>query len=371
MHFVYFSDLHDREYTWKKLNVRGDSAFAMQQIVDYAIEWNVDAVVSGGDLFHAAINKSSVPVRITRQIRELTLKGIPFLFINGNHDATDPPWVSTCEEAVHLHDDVCEIEGVRIGGIDSCGRDAFYEYLRAAEDRKPDVLVVHQLWENWTNFGGPTMCGDVRELANCCDLLLTGDMHKFAKLSVQKHGKQFMAVSAGAATRQKIDEPEDNWFLHIHVDQGSAQIRQRQLVSRPYVLFDVNGADELDWCVNELKELAAQSARLVDDGVPAEVAVPLVKVKYSSAVDVQTTFRKCFDPGAFHFMYERKVQTATTGLSYARSERTDAIVTVVDAIDEQLQDDTDLGALAKQLWECDDVSGLLDAYVDREITACS
>lgn len=371
MRLVYFSDLHDREYTWKKLDVRGDSAYALQQITNYAMDTtDVAAVVSGGDLLHSAINRSAVPVRLIRQIRELHTHDIHFLFINGNHDATDPPWASACAEAIHLHDTVYGLDdGITIGGIDSCGRDSFYEHLQTMREEKPDILVVHQLWENWTNFGGPTMCGDVRELHDSCRLLLTGDMHKYATLQVQNRSTSFTAVSSGAATRQKMDEPEQNWFLDITATADEIRVDAKPLLSRPFLLLDANGPDDAEWCVDQIRQLLADSAAFIDQGMPPEVAVPIVKLSYASSVDVQSVMRKAFVPGMVHFMYERKI--LSKGGSLSHTTKPEAMLTMVDAIDEALADDTDLGAIAKQLWETDDAAGLLDAFVDQEVGTCT
>lgn len=86
---LHISDTHLGYIAYGESRRADDFADAFTQVVQLAIERNVDAVVHTGDLTHDADAASELQPRIAAGLRRLRAEEIPFYFILGNHDITN------------------------------------------------------------------------------------------------------------------------------------------------------------------------------------------------------------------------------------------------------------------------------------------
>ncbi|KXA92935.1 hypothetical protein AKJ41_03510 [candidate division MSBL1 archaeon SCGC-AAA259O05] len=84
--FVHLSDTH---LGYRQYGLDGrfkDWGRATRQVIDYAVDHDVDAVIHSGDLFNSAKPGRDALLQATQIFEPLKERGIPFLVIKGNHD---------------------------------------------------------------------------------------------------------------------------------------------------------------------------------------------------------------------------------------------------------------------------------------------
>lgn len=119
---LHTSDTHLGYHQYHLQQRADDFADAFTQIVDEAINRDVDAVVHSGDMFHDSNPRIGPLLHAIEQLRRLKAADIPFLTVAGNHDSTrDNQWVSVFTEvadAVHLGQSPTVIDDVAVYGQD-------------------------------------------------------------------------------------------------------------------------------------------------------------------------------------------------------------------------------------------------------------
>lgn len=182
MRFIHIGDAHIREQTWANIpEVRGDASKAVFKVVDYAISHKIDTLVLSGDVFH-----SSKPTSRDIEIFNSLVKPFDYvLYIEGNHERSDPPWLNTLNAYGNMRH--LTPSGVTIGDTQFYGID----YTRSSDDTiqavasvisdsmkdpKP-VLVMHCGFKHMINFEGASQI-DATQVAPFKGLVLVSHVHK-------------------------------------------------------------------------------------------------------------------------------------------------------------------------------------------------
>lgn len=269
------SDAHisPTDTAWANSGIRGDARYALAQFVDLSIEARVRYAVGLGDLMDRAVNGSLAPAVWSRELYRLEDAGIPFLFIRGNHDNADPPWLASHRNTVHLHKRLFEAGNLRLYGLDFQPTGRLQEEL-ALVPKGTDILVCHQGWSEFMNRPG-SFQGSLKEIPNA-RRVLTGDLHRYEHLRVVANdGHKMHVFSPGATCKQAVNEPDDHVVLLVRPD---GEVERRALNSRPILRSDtVATSEQLDTFVGSVAADARRLAvRAASQGMPAEVCKPLV-----------------------------------------------------------------------------------------------
>jgi DNA repair exonuclease SbcCD nuclease subunit len=217
MRLLVTSDLHLSDHIWKHRPIHGDSYHSWKQIVDLAIEKKVDAVVLAGDILDKQVNQVEPIRQLLAGLRRLTEAKIPVWFNQGQHEYQSTPWMELHTEGlVWLHERDVEVDGWVISGCDYQNEAQFQEFLRSERALSADILVCHQVWQDFMGDVGKPQ-GKFEDVPKNVKLLITGDYHEH--IIVKEHGSP-MVLSPGSTHMRSVAEPEDKEVFIVNLGKG-------------------------------------------------------------------------------------------------------------------------------------------------------
>ena len=276
---VFFADAHLQDSAWSTRAVIGDAAFSLEQVITYAVNNQAKAVIGAGDLIDKQRNRA-YPIReFFRQLDRLRVAGIPFYYIQGQHDRDNPTWLSAHSHAQHLHGKLIEEDGVRVYGMDWQPADKIHDEM-AKIPAGTAILVAHQVW-------GEFMGGVTTPEANFTDVpvvetVFTGDLHVHRRLATNgKDGQALTVYSPGSTCKQSIDEQSDKYFMAF----SDGVWESVPLRVRP-TLDDVEITDDatLDKYISNLPMRIAAVLEESED-LPPHMRRPYLRVKYAAELN--------------------------------------------------------------------------------------
>jgi DNA repair exonuclease SbcCD nuclease subunit len=219
---------------------RQDFLDAFRQVVDDAIEDDVDAVVHAGDLFHDRRPSLTDIMGTLSVLERLDDAGVPFLAVVGNHEAKrDAQWLDLYESlglATRLGDEPTVIGGTAFYGLDFVPRSQrdSLEYDFAPHDTDHAALVTHGLFQPF-DYGDWDAREVLTESSVAFDALLLGDNHAPGKQEVA----DAWVTYCGSTERASASEREDRGYNIVTFDDA-VRITRRGLDTRAFVYVDVD-----------------------------------------------------------------------------------------------------------------------------------
>ncbi len=263
------ADVHSRR--------RPDEQYALRQIIDIAIEEEVKQVLAAGDLIDRQTNRAESINVWHRQLDRLENAKIEFLFVEGQHDLDDPPWLAGHRWAEYVHKKVFPVGGkLTAYGISYQN----WGDLQAALAEVPEgveFLMMHQVWGDWMgDIAAPQ--GDFAQVPGHIKWLLTGDLHQCC-IETHKNagGKKMTVISPGATCKQKVDEPNEHFVI---IMDKSGNLIKKKLRSRPYIESElIQDEETLD---EFLKTIGPEIGRVneANQDLPEDVRKPVVRVQF-------------------------------------------------------------------------------------------
>jgi predicted phosphodiesterase len=310
------SDWHLQERAWRRHpDLAGDAVFSLKQIVDRAVEEKVDAVIGAGDLIDTVDPTPSIQVQAHEQFDRLQEAGIPFYFIQGQHERNAVrarfdahPWPR------HFHRRLVTIGGLKMYGLDWQASHQLLTELEEAADLQIGLFVCHQVW------GGPdfmgTLPGVEGQLEDCpAPVVLTGDLHQHKTVKLKREdGSTLRVFSPGSTCMQSIDEPPEKAFWELEFNRNKlVDYKSVKLITRPFHTFSLDDIGGLDDLCEDAKE-----GNFYDDDIPEVVRTPIIHVDYPDNLpDVYDRLMTAFDNQAHVFLSPRP-----TGSKVVRIEKT-------------------------------------------------
>jgi predicted phosphodiesterase len=297
-------DAHVRHRTWPRLELYGDAATALREVVDTAKA--EDAVlVCTGDLLEVGVG-ADTPRCIDELLRATAGVG-DAVYAIGNHDRTgaaggakNPEWVTAVLNRKHIHHDemgafevgdnwwheecrVIEVRGVRFVVIHhQISPEAFDEKLKAIEEAKLefDVLVCHQGIDKLLRFKGAYEITEAdlvpRVAARGCRLVCCGHVH------VSEHWTRdgVTIVSPGPTYAETFSDDEAPRFPIVTLEPARVEVEWRELKQQRVVarLFAMS-EDNSDYDA-ALARIDALKEEAVLDSLPETVAKPVLSLVY-------------------------------------------------------------------------------------------
>ncbi|MFD1684554.1 DNA double-strand break repair protein Mre11 [Halobellus litoreus] len=237
---------------------REDFLDAFAQVIDDAVDADVDAVVHAGDLFHDRRPELRDLLGTIRVLRRLSEADIPFLAVVGNHESTrGGQWLDLFED-LGL--------GERLGAEPRIvGDTAFYGLDHVPKSRRDDLdydfephdvdraaLVSHGLFTPFAHADWETET--VLERANVdFDAMLLGDNHAPGVETVDGAWVTYCGSTERASAAEEEargynlvtfgDDDEDGDAERPDGDAAAVDIRRRTLDTRPFVFVSVELAE--------------------------------------------------------------------------------------------------------------------------------
>ena len=338
--FLVFADHHEGG-GWAHRDIRGDTAFALEQIVSYAERHSdtLDAVGLLGDASDRQRNRSGGIVPLKNALRRIPDAGVTFGFLQGNHDADDPPWLS---DPLFQHWDrtAVDVHGYLFYGLDYRPREEVQYAL--ANDVPTDVtgLLMHQCWGDFMGDLACPQC-ELADVPSPVIRVVSGDNHTGFIDAVRrgKHGQEVRFVNPGATNMQEIAEPGDKYFA---VMDAAGKFHRVLLKSRPVVRTELIDSEEaMDRFLETVRgTLADRVEWAASAGVPPEVQKPLLQVYHSHAMaDVKRRVVNVVKDAAHLFWKETKPEAVTAKYHVNLAKAGGAAFTPARVLDEEFAGD--------------------------------
>lgn len=268
--FVFSADWHLSALTWQhRPRLRGDTFFALQQVVDYCLKHH-KPLIAGGDLFDKDRPDSAAVAAAFTQLSRMEYAGLPVYYIQGQHERAAPPWLAAHAWPQHVDRAQFTIPGCGFSfyGLDwRPAHEALAAY--AAIPTNVNVVVGHQVWHEYMgSITRPEL--SLADVPPHVLIVLTGDFHQHQITQHQTaHGPRQM-VSPGALTMRTIKEPAHHGFYDYAASTGA--FISIAIQSRPMLSAMVRNETELDALAQAVEQARAAAA--------VEVSEPIVRVTY-------------------------------------------------------------------------------------------
>lgn len=204
---------------------RKDFMDAFEQVIDVAIERDVDALVHAGDLFDKKNPSLATVKRSLYLLQKLSDSGIPFLGIEGNHDKQrKTQWLDVFQQlglATHVVDS--PVQGVF--GLDFMGRKG----VKIPDfDDNVQVLLLHQFIKD-DDIPVPEAELSMDDLYGKAPIIILGDYHE--RKVWRKDGQLIMYV--GSTERHSVGETDERSVSII--DTETKELEEITLNTRNFI----------------------------------------------------------------------------------------------------------------------------------------
>lgn len=294
---VLVADTHLQERNWSHRPMEGDSYYSFEQVITYAIDRNLP-VIGAGDLIDRNLNRSGPIVFLSEQLRRLRDAGLPFFYIQGQHELADVPWLELGGDNVrHLHNSWTIIDGVKIFGIDYQPAGKLQECLGNIPSNT-DLVIMHQVWsDHMGSIANPQ--GSMSEIP-FVQMVFTGDFHETHVQTIRnKQGEPMIAVSPGSTSMQSVSEPPDKHFFVLQLDdKKKLGVRPINLLTRPFIDWDetLRSPDQMDRFLDKVEDEVQQRVAAFLSCCPQDVegahnptdehmSEPILRVEYSHMLE--------------------------------------------------------------------------------------
>ncbi|WP_224332404.1 DNA double-strand break repair protein Mre11 [Haloprofundus halobius] len=223
---------------------RRDFLTAFEQVLADAIDDDVDAVVHAGDLFHDRRPELQDLLGTLSALRTLDDAGIPFLAVVGNHESTrGGQWLDLFERlglATRLGAEPYVVGDTAFYGLDHVpkSRRDELDYRFEPHDASHSTLVSHGLFTPFAHADWETETVLSESNVNF-DVVLLGDNHEAGTADVNNTPVTY----CGSTERASTSEEEGRGYNIVSFADGTVDIRQRALDTRPFVFVSVELAE--------------------------------------------------------------------------------------------------------------------------------
>lgn len=297
---IIFSDLHIARSAWVNSGIDGDSEFALYQVTQYAKSYNTTreiTLISPGDFLEQKTNPAYPVQAVTRNINfnHENYPYVQFLFIQGNHEFSDPPWLSSIlppPASHHIHNRTYSVHRgdgpwFKIFGLDFQTKTNLNKILDDPLHpiHAADMVVCHQGWEELVEERHRPQ-GSLKKLKN--KFVVTGDYHVTKTLNINNRTK---VLSPGSCCIQDMSEDRDKYFFVFDVVEET--FTPMELVSRPFISLTATNEKQLVAILNKLPKIVEDHRNEANTELTQafhaltgfDMTKPIVRVSVSSEIE--------------------------------------------------------------------------------------
>ncbi len=270
--FLHFGDTHLGKSGFKKEERKEDFFDNFKQVIDSAIEEDVDFVIHSGDLFDTANPSMETLIRTIYQLKRLKKKEIPVLITAGSHDiGVGETVISLLEEIgvltnlssedyTKVEGDKIVLDGKKVGGAFVCGVagrqrkiDKIYESL---EPRKRGELNIFSFHHAISDVSGNFSDIPTSLLPKGFDYYAGGHWHSYYE-SDYSEGKIIYPGSTGYNDIKEMEKDDGKYFCIIKWDGKNLDIEKREINTRPIDTIEVDcggkeASEVAELCIEEI-----------------------------------------------------------------------------------------------------------------------
>jgi len=355
---------------------RDDFIAALDRALQDMHGQGVSTVVHTGDFLQS--NRPSPFCMKALQVIQHWLedRNMVVLVVSGNHDNARPHWLDVVNGGSPLGFQLLDYklesrQGITFQGVPNVSRDTFLKTQFVAAD----ILVMHQAITQFIDYPS-TNAINVAELPlDKYQVIAIGDTHIYKVDQAQTFIAEnpppckCLVGSSGATELNSESEQDDKYWVELifQANDGAGYKltghRPHQIQTRPILRIQIEDASQLNSLVDDTKR-KVEGLRIVD------IREPIIFIRYNSLVpDVIERFRKNFDPDKFILRLHPLFRTA--GEKALVSSSVDETISITELLQAQVPPDSNLYALASQLFnpdlEMEHVNAAIDHYVEERL----
>lgn len=256
--FVHCSDLHLGYNQFNQEERFHDFGQAFANIVDYAIDHQVNYLLLAGDVFNKRMINAKTLSQAIAQLTRLKIAGIEVIAIEGNHDKVpygeDDSWMSFLNDQGYFYllgscydeqgklilkewspespGNILVKDGIRFIGLGYLGSmtEKRIEELAEILDASPDftVLLLHSAINRLMHLGGISL-DKVTPLKNRVNYLAMGHVHEFYQIDD-------WIFNPGAPENWDLGEADKvKGFFHVRIKDQKMEVEHISGLQRPVI----------------------------------------------------------------------------------------------------------------------------------------
>jgi len=257
---------------------KGDAAFNINYIADYAAEIGVKYMILAGDILDTPRSYScciEYLSPVSKWAKQSSSNKV--LFVQGQHDFAVPPWLSLLEpnEAfiwLHLNTFTDPDTGIAFTGLDYLpyfNDHVSYDYM------KDTVVITHQPWKDFTPGGNLYL----RDFCQDCKLLIAGDHHAH---TIKKLANYDLIIPGCIAPNNILEFLLTFGFYVVYIDSDlKFSYEFVELPRRPFVVL-AETALPVERATQEYVEKKTEEFIRSHKPVPVHLQQPVVLIQGSS-----------------------------------------------------------------------------------------
>ena len=260
---AHLSDSHLGYRQYGLIERERDLYLCFEEAIDRALEEHVDAVVHSGDLFHSPNPPPQAYRSALRALRKLRQRGIPFLYVMGQHDkpkvqAMAPLTVlEDMELLIHVAEKPYVNGDFSVIGIDYARKQLIKSKLQEVRPlTKKSVLAMHVLLKEVSPLGDIS----IHEMPKGFCYYALGDYHIFKSFKV--HGS--IAVYPGSSEVISLNDLTNagKGFCIVDLSSDEAKVYFQKLENvRPRIVAEVELEKVKDFSSKILSQASSMSLK--------------------------------------------------------------------------------------------------------------
>lgn len=359
--FTWMSDTHVgyRQYGLERRE--RDFQLSFINAVQTAIDTGSKFIIHSGDIIHNNRPTAQTIMCLKKAHDMLREAGIPMWVVSGNHDFSEPHWISTInpdndEDGIFLIDGkTLQYEGFSIYGCPWLPRDAFLASLPQIPNA--DVIVWHGAIAEFIGFPQASALKLEELPLDKCQLWAAGDIHvNRMRTVVNKRLGGVTHVGYPGSTEMNSSSEDDVKVIKVvTVEDGKiVKLVDLSVATRKVVKITIGCEADVQHHIDALKTMAN-----------GDRYSPLVYIEYPSDIgfDIQARFNNALNPNEFVLRFEQD--------SVVREESGDYVpvtnmqLTPEEVLYQILPPNSEILPVARQLIDpAQDANRILDEYID-------
>lgn len=263
MLIAHLSDNHLGYRQYGLLERERDLYLCFEEAITKALEEHVDIVIHSGDLFHSPNPPPQAYRSALRALRELKQRGIPFLYVMGQHDrpktqALAPASIFEDMDLLIHVSGKCYVSGdCGVIGLDYVRKQVLKEELNLLKpSAKRSILVMHVLLKEVSPLGDIS----IQELPKGFTYYALGDYHIFKTFSVHGSVAAYPGSSEVISLNDLTNVGKGFCFVDLSGDEVKVEFQKLDNV-RPRIVAEVEFNDVKNFITKVLPQVAAMKSK--------------------------------------------------------------------------------------------------------------
>lgn len=234
---LFFADAHLDLHAWaNRPDLCYDSMYSFEYCCHVAEQMKLP-LVGAGDLIDVRKPPAAVIEFVRGQMDRLKKSDTLFYYTQGQHELSDPPWLSAIHDwPIHIHKKLCKAgDGAfSLYGLDWTPADRIkdeFEQFPKVKAKDSAILVMHQVWEEF--MGDVVACEASLEQIPHFRTVFSGDYHVPVRgKRSNRNGQPMRYYSAGSTNMRSIEENSQKYMYGLD-DTGKMhylKIPTRQMI---------------------------------------------------------------------------------------------------------------------------------------------